>query len=471
MTRTVVRPWITNAILLGLGFALLLLSKQLVKEFTYYSIGFSGVAGWSVFVYLIAVVVILTQPTNRYTLGIILAVAVLCSLVPLFVPPVMSSDVYRYVWDGLVQHAGISPYRYIPADPALKFLQATHKELFDHINRRNYAHTIYPPGAEFLFFLVTWINASVSFMKLGMVLCEGLTFYALIQILSQMGVNRDRVLIFAWCPLLVWEISSSGHIDAAVMPFVCLALLARLRKRDTWTGVFLGLAILMKLYPFVLFPALYRRGKWKMPAASIAVVAFGYACYASVGLRVFGFLGGYMKEEGIDSGTRFFLVDLTKHIFGLQHDPIALFYVFGSLLFAVLVLWCWRTSSQTSEADENVKSGQNFLPQSLSLALAMMLLFSPHYAWYVAWLIPFLVLVPNLPVFTYVCGLFYLCVTPYGAGTQGAQYSLNSILYSLVALAAVLEFLLRRWPIWHRFASPASLSAEPLKKIEREIHL
>lgn len=471
MTRTDARAWITSGILLGLGFALLLLSKQLVSEFTHYTIGFSGVAGWSVVVYLIAVAVILTQPTNRYTLGIILAVAVLCSLVPLFVPPVMSSDVYRYVWDGLVQHAGISPYRYIPADPALKFLQATHKELFDHINRRNYAHTIYPPGAEFLFFLVTWINASVSFMKLGMVLCEGLTFYALIQILSQMGVNRDRVLIFAWCPLLVWEISSSGHIDAAVMPFVCLALLARLRKRDTWTGVFLGLAILMKLYPFVLFPALYRRGKWKMPAASIAVVAFGYACYASVGLRVFGFLGGYMKEEGIDSGTRFFLVDLTKHKFGLQHDPIALFYVFGSLLFAVLVLWCWRTSSQTSEADENVKSGQNFLPQSLSLALAMMLLFSPHYAWYVAWLIPFLVLVPNLPVFTYVCGLFYLCVTPYGAGTQGAQYSLNSILYSLVALAAVLEFLLRRWPIWHRFASPASLSAEPLKKIEREIHL
>jgi len=471
MTRTAVRPWITNVVLLGLGFALLLLSKQLVSEFTHYTIGFSGVAGWSVVVYMIAVAVILTQPTNRYTLGIILAVAALCSMVPLLVPPVMSSDVYRYVWDGLVQHAGISAYRYIPADPALNFLQVTHKELFEHINRRNYAHTIYPPGAEILFFLITSINSSVAFMKIGMVLCEGLTFYALIQILSLMGVNPDRVLIFAWCPLLVWEISSSGHIDAAVMPFVCLALLARMRKRDTWTGVFLGLAILMKLYPFILLPALYRRGKWKMPVATLAVVALGYACYANVGLRVFGFLGGYMKEEGIDSGTRFFLLDLTKHVFRLQYDPVALFYIFGSLLFAGLVIWCWRTSNQISEEDENVSPGRSFLPQSICLALAMMLLFSPHYAWYVVWLIPFLALVPNLPAFTYVCGLFYLCATPYGAGTKQAQYALNSILYSLVALTAVLECLSRRWLMRRQLASSVGLHTEPLHKYEREIHL
>ena len=208
-----------------------------------------------------------------------------------------------------------------------------------------------------------------------------------------------------------------------------------------------------------------------MPAATSAVVALGYACYANVGLKAFGFLGGYMKEEGIDSGTRFYLLDLTKHVFRLQHDPVALFYIFGSLLFAGLVIWCWRTSNQTSEADKDVSRGRNLLPQSLCLALAMMLLFSPHYAWYVAWLIPFLVLVPALPVFTYVCGLFYLCVTPYGAGTQQAQYAMNSILYSLVALAAVLEFLLRRWPMWRRLATSVGLHTEPLHKLERGSHI
>ena len=34
-------------------------------------------------------------------------------------PPILSSDVYRYVWDGRVQAAAINPYLFVPADPAL----------------------------------------------------------------------------------------------------------------------------------------------------------------------------------------------------------------------------------------------------------------------------------------------------------------------------------------------------------------
>ena len=33
--------------------------------------------------------------------------------------PFLSSDIYRYVWDGRVQAAGINPYAYVPADAAL----------------------------------------------------------------------------------------------------------------------------------------------------------------------------------------------------------------------------------------------------------------------------------------------------------------------------------------------------------------
>ena len=43
---------------------------------------------------------------------------------PLIVsPPFLSTDIYRYVWDGRVQAAGINPYRYLPADPALASLR------------------------------------------------------------------------------------------------------------------------------------------------------------------------------------------------------------------------------------------------------------------------------------------------------------------------------------------------------------
>ena len=105
-------------------------------------------------------------------------------------------------------------------------------------------------------------------------------------------------MLYAWCPLLVWEIGSSGHLDSAAMAFIALALLARYRRQPILTGFFLGLAIMTKFYPLVLIPALYRRDDYKMPATLVAVIALGYACYSSVGIRVFGFLGSYVQEEG-----------------------------------------------------------------------------------------------------------------------------------------------------------------------------
>ena len=199
-------------------------------------------------------------------LAIILTFAIAFRLVTLFPNPYLSSDIYRYAWDGVVQHAHISPYRYVPGDPALEFLRKPNQDLFNNINRRDYALTIYPPVAQFLFYIITFISPTMTFMKMAMVLFEGLTLFALLKLLHELGVRREQSLLYAWCPLLVWEIGSSGHLDSAAMAFIALALLARYRRQPMLTGLFLGLAIMTKFYPLVLFPALYRRNDYKMPA-------------------------------------------------------------------------------------------------------------------------------------------------------------------------------------------------------------
>ncbi len=442
---TQARAWQTNAALLLFGTGLFLLSKQLIAEYDHYTIGNSGVSGWSVVLYAAACVLILTQPTNRYTFPIILAVAVVCRLVTLFPEPYLSSDVYRYAWDGVVQHAGINPYRYVPGDAALAFLRAPNQDLFDHINRRDYAHTIYPPAAQAIFYLITFINPEVTFMKMGMVLFEGLTMWGLVALLREMGVRQERTLLYAWCPVGIWEIAGAGHLDSAAMAFVVLALLARYRRQDVWTGVFLALAVLTKLYPLVLLPPLWRRGDWKMPAIVAAMLAFGYACYSSVGLGVFGFFGGYVKEEGMDSGTRYFLLELLQHLQGFQNTPAAAFLLFAALVFTGLLYWCWRTCSveDVRGLGEQARGAPAFLAPAFALAFTMNLLFSPRYPWYVAWLIPFLVLLPNLPGFTYVCGLFYLCYTELAVGYGPKQFLLNERLYGAVLLSAVAIVVLR----------------------------
>jgi hypothetical protein len=434
----------------------------------------SGVSGWSVILYAAAVWLILTQPVDRFTFPIVLAVAIACRVVTLVPEPFLSSDVYRYVWDGVVQHAHISPYRYVPGDPALGFLRAPNQHIFDNINRRDWAHTIYPPGAQLLFYVITFISATVTFMKAVMVLFEGLTMYALVKLLREFGVRREQSLLYAWCPLLIWEVAGSGHLDSAAMAFIALSLLSRYRRQPIATGIFLGLAILIKFYPIVLLPALFRRGEYKMPATVAALIAFGYGCYSSVGTRVFGYLGGYMTEEGMDSGTRYFLLEFTRHLPGLHALPTSAFLPFAGAVFAALLVWCWKTCCNPNRPKGNsaqtrlfgLPAEADFLVPAFALAFALMILFSPHYPWYVAWLVPFFALVPSLTVFTYICGLFYLCTTAMAVGFGPLQFRLNTFLYGGVLLAFVVELALRRWPV-HRpvFASvtPKPIPVQPLE--------
>ncbi|HEY3149809.1 MAG TPA: hypothetical protein VGJ75_25820, partial [Dongiaceae bacterium] len=61
--------------------------------------------------------------TTARALWVIVGIAVFLRLVLLLTEPMLSTDVYRYVWDGKVQAAGINPYRYVPGDAALAALR------------------------------------------------------------------------------------------------------------------------------------------------------------------------------------------------------------------------------------------------------------------------------------------------------------------------------------------------------------
>src|SRR5437660_11953530 len=199
--------------------------------------------------YLTAAWLIVRARSARSTLIIVLVLAGVFRLSILFAPPYLSDDIYRYIWDGRVQAAGINPYRYIPSDEALKNLRD--QEIYPKINRRDSAQTIYPPIAEVIYFLTTRVSESVTWMKTTMVLFEAVGIWAIVQLLASFGLTRQRILIYAWHPLAVWEFAGSGHLDAMIIGFLALALLARHRNGEIATGLALASATLVKFFPGV----------------------------------------------------------------------------------------------------------------------------------------------------------------------------------------------------------------------------
>src|ERR1041385_4415487 len=200
--------------------------------------------------------------STNSTLLIAIAFAVLFRASILFAPPYLSDDIYRYIWDGRVQAAGINPYRYVPAAPEL--VQLRDNDIYPKINRREYAHTIYPPVAQLVFLLTTRISETVVWMKLTMGIFELVTIWAIAQLLQLLGRPRQLLLLYAWHPLVVWEFAGSGHLDAIFICFMALAFLAWQRKSDVGAGFALACATLSKLFPVVLLPALLKQGRWKI---------------------------------------------------------------------------------------------------------------------------------------------------------------------------------------------------------------
>jgi hypothetical protein len=335
--------------------------------------------------------IVVARAIARPPLTLILATAVLLRLGALAAPVYLSDDIYRYIWDGRVQAAGINPYRYIPTDANLASLRD--EAVFPNINRNNYAPTIYPPVAQMLFFAATRFGETVPAVRLVLLAVEAIGIAALLSVLWITGAPRHNIMFYAWHPLPVWEIAGSGHIDAAMVAFVALALAAAVTGRRAWSGATLAAATLVKYFPLVVVPALWRParsnlGDWRWSSAFIVVVIAAYLPYAGVGSGVVGFLPTYMTEEKLTSGSGFWLLDVIDHAVPVP-VPVIAYLAVAAAVMAGLAVGALRRS-------QDARTG---LLWAMALGIAVTVLASPHYAWYFVWLVALLCVAPWWPAF------------------------------------------------------------------------
>ena len=196
---------------------------------------FVVIAGVSAMVYLLAVLLVTHRTGSRRGVWVVLLVAAALRLPLIVSPPFLSTDIYRYVWDGRVQAAGVNPFRYLPADPALTSLRDD--RVYPRIARGEYARTIYPPAAQVVFAAVGFSWSSVTGVKATMVGFEILAVLCLLRLLAAAKLPAEHVLIYAWNPLPIWAFAGNGHVDAVLICFVSAALLLRVLRRDGWAGV------------------------------------------------------------------------------------------------------------------------------------------------------------------------------------------------------------------------------------------
>jgi hypothetical protein len=386
-------------------------------------------------VYLAAVGWVWQSGSSRQIVLGIAAIAVLMRIPVVIAPPALSTDVYRYVWDGRVMAAGINPYRYVPNDPHLAALRDP--DIFPNINRADTAVTIYPPLAEAIFLAVTRISESVTAMKAAMVGFEIITFVLLADLLAREGLPTGRVAVYAWHPLPLWEFAGSGHIDAAVIALVVVALWAARRGQGGFAGLFLAGAALTKLYPAVLLPAVYRRWSRTMPAVFAAAITVAYLPFIGVGWRVLGFLSGYAGEEGFDAGgSGFYLLALLR-----QLPPLAELSGRAYAIAAAAILIALGAAIIFIRDAPR----KPFIAAAL-LGTMLIVLVSPHYPWYFAWLIVFACFIRSVALLwlTTACMLLYLVPVGFHIVRDDYRLAIESLIYGPFAALALTDLWYHR---------------------------
>jgi hypothetical protein len=174
---------------------------------------------------------------------------------------------------------------------------------------------------------------------------------------------------------------------------------------------------------------MYTRWDWRLPASFAAALVLLYLPHLGVGTKVFGFLGAYVAEEGLAQGAGIFLWQLAGLVSPLPEHAFAFYFPIAAVIMATLALGAMflRREAKTD------------LAAAMVLAVVFIFLFSPHYPWYFAWLIPFVCIYPVAGVIYLTCAAAYLHIAQWPAGLGDGL-----VLYGGCGLVLLAEVFVRR---------------------------
>ncbi len=213
--------------------------------------------------------VLLYKMRRIFRLGDVIQMAIVVRLAVAFIPPQLSDDIYRFIWDGqlIVNHQ--NPLLTTPDNllPQLTSNTAYFTQLHSKINHPQF-YTCYPPLMQ----LVFWISAQLGgynivantiILKLIIAITDSITVILLARVLKQMQLPVMLVMLYAFNPAVIIEGAGNAHFEVMQVCLMVAAIYYCMQNRLLPAAGFWGLAIVTKLLPLVLLPLWIKRLGWK----------------------------------------------------------------------------------------------------------------------------------------------------------------------------------------------------------------
>ena len=316
----------------------------------------------------------------------------------LLLPTAVSDDVSRYLFEGALIRADVSPYAQTADAPELESYRDVHWQAMNHKDQP----TAYPPLAELAFAAIGAVSYQPLAYKVVFVLADLLTLGAVLQLLRRRGMSLAFSGLYALNPIVLIAYAGEAHFDsmmmAALVWAVCAAEAGRTKLAVALVSVATGIKwITLPLIPFFAGKRLVVGGLISVGVLLLPALYF----YDSLGtlLNALFAFGGTRSFNGL-------LYDCLLLGAGLPRAVCS-----GSVLvlFTSVILWRWLWRERAP------------LDSHLRWILGALIVLSPtvHF-WYLAWILPFVCLRPSLPwvTFSLTSGV-YFCVWTNAPGEFG----------------------------------------------------
>ncbi len=333
------------------------------------------------------------------TAATILSVAIVLRALLLPMPPTLSDDTLRYVWDGKVVRSGLNPYLLAPEAPELEPLRDERWERMPH----KHVQTVYPPLALALFSAASVLPRPLLSVKILLVIVELAGCWLLIRLAGRLGLPAGRTIWYCWNPLVSLEVAGMGHVDAMVVTATVAGVyfLTGTRRRPSAAAVAAAAGVLSKLVPLVALP-MWARHSGRPAGYLTCALGLVSLCMLPVvisaggvppGLVTYGVswefngpiyeplwrsLDWIALDDAVKSG-----LDQLKGLTG-RHDFWNRFYpyVYPQLLAKLLLALAFAIFFLLSLRGQHPVLGTGFLFGGLVLCAATV------YPWYLLWVLP-----------------------------------------------------------------------------------
>jgi hypothetical protein len=324
----------------------------------------------------------LGESGRRLPVLYVFGVTIVVLLGYLHAPFLLSHEVDRYRWEGMLARHGLNPYQASPQDPEVVALRETVSFPIPGPEQTG----LYPPLAELTFYEMARAGTdSVMHYRLlasAMTLLSGLVFLPLCRAAK---VPITRVAVLLWHPLLLMETGLNAHIEPLAIFFLLSSLALLIERHELTPTSLLALATLVRGYPIIFFPLYLRRVPPYRLLLYVLIILAGCLPFIAAGASMLRGLEAYATTARHNPG----LFVLLEHVANAMGHPAWARWAVGGLGVAIaLAIYV---------SDDG--SGASILRSGFYLALAAILLGPVVVPWSALWVIPFVALVgPDHPL-------------------------------------------------------------------------